>query len=142
MRARDLPKSTVERLVREGRLPAAAKADARPRAGDTPEDLLWNAVSRRFPQACREHRPIPGRRYRVDMALVAERLAIEVDGFAHHGKFLRDFRRDRVRQNLLVIAGWRVLRFAAGEIRADLDACLASIEAALAAQDEFPRTQL
>lgn len=49
----------------------------------------------------------------------------------HHGKHLEDFRRDRVRQNLLVISGWRVLRFAAGDIRKDLASCLDSIQALL-----------
>lgn len=74
-----------------------------------------------------------GRRYRLDIALPATRVAIEVDGFRHHGKHLEDFRRDRVRQNLLTIAGWRVLRFAAGDIRKDLNSCLNTIQRLLEA---------
>jgi very-short-patch-repair endonuclease len=37
-------------------------------------------------------------------------LAIEVDGWAWHHDVER-FRRDRQRQNALVLAGWTVLRF-------------------------------
>lgn len=102
------------------------------RSGPTPHDLLWDAVVARWPTAVREFEgAVPGRRYRLDVALPEARIALEVDGFRHHGKHLEDFRRDRVRQNLLVISGWRVLRFAAGDIRKDLASCLDSIQALL-----------
>jgi len=107
-----------------------------PRSGPTPHDLLWDAVVARWPTAVREFEgAVPGRRYRLDVALPEAWIAIEVDGFRHHGKHLEDFRRDRVRQNLLTIAGWRVLRFAAGDIRKDINACLDAIQALLEATD-------
>ncbi|MEP7020304.1 MAG: type IV toxin-antitoxin system AbiEi family antitoxin domain-containing protein [Pseudonocardiales bacterium] len=46
----------------------------------------------------------------IDVALVAARIAIEVDGMAYHVDVDR-FRRDRWRQNDLVSLGWKVLRF-------------------------------
>ena len=46
----------------------------------------------------------------VDIAFVAERLAIEIDGWAWHHSPDR-FQRDRTKQNQLVGAGWTVLRF-------------------------------
>lgn len=46
----------------------------------------------------------------LDVALPARRIAIEVDGMAHHVDVER-FRRDRARQNALVALGWTVLRF-------------------------------
>ena len=46
----------------------------------------------------------------VDIAFPALRLAIEVDGMAHHVDVER-FRGDRRRQNRLVLLGWTVLRF-------------------------------
>lgn len=46
----------------------------------------------------------------LDVAIVARRVAIEVDGWAHHHDVER-FQRDRSRQNAIVNAGWRVLRF-------------------------------
>ena len=99
----------------------------------TPHDRLWAEVSRRWPdQAFREYpKMVPGRRIRGDIAFPAHRLVVEVDGWKHHGKYLKDFRRDRTRQNLLTIAGWRILRFAAGDIYADPGACCVLIGLAL-----------
>lgn len=47
---------------------------------------------------------------RVDGAYTDRKLAIEVDGFAHHSS-PDAFQRDRERQNRLVALGWTVLRF-------------------------------
>lgn len=47
---------------------------------------------------------------RVDFAYPEVRLALEVDGHDNH-RTPSDFRRDLNRQNLLVAAGWTVLRF-------------------------------
>jgi very-short-patch-repair endonuclease len=46
----------------------------------------------------------------IDLALPQRRIAIEVDGWAYHSDVDR-FRRDRSRQNDLVLLGWTVLRF-------------------------------
>jgi very-short-patch-repair endonuclease len=46
----------------------------------------------------------------VDVALPRQRVAIEVDGWAYHSDVDR-FRRDRARQNDLIMLGWTVLRF-------------------------------
>lgn len=46
----------------------------------------------------------------VDVALPAKRIAIEIDGWAYHSDVDR-FRRDRARQNDLIMHGWTVLRF-------------------------------
>ncbi len=46
----------------------------------------------------------------VDVAIVGQRIAIEVDGMAYHVD-VDSFRRDRRRQNDLVALGWTVLRF-------------------------------
>lgn len=48
--------------------------------------------------------------YVIDVAFVAHALAIEVDGWAWHGNVDR-FNSDAHRQNILVNAGWHVLRF-------------------------------
>ncbi len=53
--------------------------------------------------------------YRVDLAYLPERVALEADGHAHHSNAVA-FQRDRVRQNALVRAGWTVLRFTATDI--------------------------
>jgi very-short-patch-repair endonuclease len=70
---------------------------------------------------------VPNRRFRLDIAFPNEKVAIEVDGFSHHGKYLSDFKRDRERQNLLTLFGWRILRYYAGEIHHDREVILQQI---------------
>lgn len=101
--------------------------------GETPHDLLWRAVSAHYVSARREYAAaVPERRFRIDIAITARRVAIEVDGWAFHGRHKGDFVRDRERQNLLVLQGWRVLRFTAGQVRKDLDGVLETIRSACA----------
>jgi very-short-patch-repair endonuclease len=47
----------------------------------------------------------------LDVALPDAKIAIEVDGRVAHGPWSDRFSDDRARQNDLVAAGWRVLRF-------------------------------
>lgn len=51
-----------------------------------------------------------GRRFFLDICFPGARLDLEFDGWAHHHDPAA-FQRDRARQNLLVAAGWIVLRF-------------------------------
>lgn len=73
---------------------------------------------------------IPGRKFRVDIAFPNVKLAIEVDGWQHHGKTLSAFKSDRIKQNLFVVQGWRVLRFFPGEISRTPDGCVDMIKQA------------
>ena len=88
---------------------SASNAVARVRAsGPTPHDILWDLVRVRWPDAVRElPAGVPGRRFRIDIGFRTARLAVEVDGFAYHGKHLGDFKRDRVRQNLMTVVSFR-----------------------------------
>ncbi len=52
----------------------------------------------------------PASRSTLDVAFIAEKLAIEIDGWAWHHTPDR-FQRDRTKQNELIAAGWTVLRF-------------------------------
>jgi very-short-patch-repair endonuclease len=69
-------------------------------------------------------------RYELDFAFPAERIAIEVDGWAWHSDVER-FRHDRRRQNVLVLAGWTVLRFTWHDLTVRPDTVTAQIRAAL-----------
>ena len=51
-----------------------------------------------------------GRRFRIDFAYPRVKLAIEVDGYAHH-RTKEQMQRDLDRQNVLVSLGWTLLRF-------------------------------
>lgn len=102
------------------------------RQGLMPQEVLWAAVKQRWPHAVEEYPAgVPGRRFRIDIAFPEARLAIEVDGYQHHGRFLEAHRSDRQRQNAMTLVGWRILRFTAGEARDPHGSCLAVIEEAL-----------
>jgi hypothetical protein len=65
----------------------------------------------------REYMAVPGRKLRVDLAFVPQRLAIECQGGiwskapgAAHGAPLQILR-NMEKQNLLTLAGWRLLQF-------------------------------
>lgn len=82
-----------------------------------PQCVLTKAVKLRWPEVMTEFNPgIEGRKFRIDLAFPAQKLAIEVDGWQYHGKYKASFQKDRERQNLLVVNGWRVLRFYYKEI--------------------------
>lgn len=103
-----------------------------PRPASPPEAMLTAAIIARYgDRAVPQYRPIASRRYSVDVALPAERIAIEIDGWQHHGRYLADFRRDREKDRALTLEGWRVLRFTAGEVRADVGACVDVVERVL-----------
>lgn len=113
--------------ARRGRQTVASRRQRR-----MPEDVLWQAVVRAYPEACREYvGAVPGRRYRIDVALVQDRIAVECDGWQYHGKFKQAHQTDRERQNLLAIHGWLVLRFTPGQIFKDLFGVSATIDAAV-----------
>lgn len=67
----------------------------------------------------------------IDVAFVALRIAVEIDGFAYH-RDSDQFQRDRSRQNTLVAGGWMVLRFTWRDLIERPDHFVASIQAAVA----------
>jgi hypothetical protein len=70
------------------------------------------------------------RRCRIDLAYPDRKLAIEVDGWVAHGNRTA-FDRDRARQNDLVAAGWRPIRFTSSWTNAEIAATVAEHLAAL-----------
>lgn len=112
--------------------PARNKASRKDAAVESPpQRILWESVSARWPQAVQEFQPIESRKFRIDIAFVEQKIAVEVDGWAYHGKHRSSHAKDRQRQNLLVLNGWRVLRFTTGEIFGDMPAVLAMIQTVL-----------
>ncbi|WP_307829603.1 type IV toxin-antitoxin system AbiEi family antitoxin domain-containing protein [Antrihabitans stalagmiti] len=71
--------------------------------------------------------------FEIDVAFEAQRVAIEVDGWAWHRDADR-FVRDAERQNILVNAGWHVLRFTWHQLHDSPETALESIRTALAAR--------
>ena len=74
----------------------------------------------------------PFGRYRIDLAFVAARVAIEIDGWAWHMDVDR-FRSDRHKGNALVRGRWNLLRFTWHDLTNRPDYVVAEIRAALAA---------
>jgi very-short-patch-repair endonuclease len=70
--------------------------------------------------------------YRIDFAWPARHLAVELDGMAFHDGRVRQLS-DRSRQNVIVGAGWRVLRFTWDDVTRRPEAVVASIRRTLAA---------
>lgn len=133
----EVPKSGAGTGLATARVAVAQKVRRRQRRGGaSPHDMLWDAVSTIFEGSVREfENAVAGRKYRLDIALPSARLAIEVDGWEWHGKHKGDFTRDRERQNLLTLSGWRILRFTAGQIRRDTQGCVEMIRLAVAVRD-------
>lgn len=71
--------------------------------------------------------------YRVDVGFAAQKVAIEVDGFAFHSD-PDAFQIDRQRQNDLVLLGWQVLRFTWLDLTAYPDRVIALIRSAISAR--------
>ncbi len=95
-------------------------------------DCLGSALEKRFPgRVHREYRPLEHRRYRIDFAFPEEKLAIEFDGYRHHGFSREGFRKGLERQNLLVMDGWRMLRYSLTDVRDRMDAILEEVERSL-----------
>jgi very-short-patch-repair endonuclease len=86
------------------RLLQAASDGARSEA----ERLLVKLLREAGITGWRTNYPVGG--YKVDVAFPKQKLAIEVDGLAHHSDS-EDFHSDRVRQNNIVLLRWQVLRF-------------------------------
>ena len=113
LRLRDLTVS-VQRSVRAGHPNLARRsADCKSAVCESPgQERLSQALERVLGQrVCREYRPLPNRRCRVDVAIPDALLAVEINGWANHGKILRAFRQDHERTRALLLADWRVVPF-------------------------------
>ncbi|MGO4446907.1 DUF559 domain-containing protein [Mycobacterium sp. 2YAF39] len=70
--------------------------------------------------------------YKIDVAFAAQRVAIEVDGWAYHSA-AADFQIDRERQNSIALLGWQVLRFTWLDLTEHPDRVLNVIRTAISA---------
>ena len=71
--------------------------------------------------------------YKIDVAFPELKIAIETDGWAFHSD-PDAFRRDRKRQNYLILQGWRVLRFTWLDLVEYPQRVIAEIRAAISAR--------
>lgn len=86
--------------------------------------MLARALPRAGLNGFQVNQPVRG--YLADLLYEPLRLIIEIDGWAYHGN-REAFQRDRARQNVLVAAGYMVLRYTALDIEHRLPEVLAQI---------------
>ncbi|AQA02454.1 hypothetical protein BVC93_08400 [Mycobacterium sp. MS1601] len=74
----------------------------------------------------------PAGGYVIDFAFITSKVAVEIDGLAHHSDAVT-FGKDRKRQNELILMGWRVLRFTWWDLTERPDTVLSQLKAAISA---------
>lgn len=107
--------------------------------GDSPQEKLWRALVKKYPDLVKSNtlcweikHIVPGRKYSVDMGFKDLCLGLELDGWEFHGKNIKNFKRDRQKDRLMLLSGWRVMRFYASEINNEIDQVIDIIEQARA----------
>ena len=119
--------SVVQQLLAE-RLPGYDAGDS-----DLETRLLRILVAGGLPAPAQQHRVrVGGRSFRIDLAYPDRKLGIELDGWDVH-RTRTAFDDDRARANVLVAAGWTVLRLTSRSSDVEIVGCVA------AARDESGR---
>lgn len=99
--------------------------------------LRWILTPSVYPDAseflnAQEEVQINERKYRIDYAIFGAdiKIAVELDGFEFHSS-RQSFSYDRLRQNDLQAAGWKILRFSYDSVRSETARCVAQLQAVL-----------
>lgn len=92
-----------------------------PEPGSQLERSLWQVMQEvGLPQPLLQFSPIPGRKWRVDFCWLAERVIVEVEGGLYQAasghRSYGGVTRDIEKGNMLVMAGFRLLRVTAAMI--------------------------
>ncbi len=114
-----------ELLARTAGHPGVRRLRAVVETGQVGENIPRTELEARFRQLCEQAglpRPavnewiaVAGEEIQVDFVWFKERVIVETDGFGTHGT-RQAFQRDRRRDQLLSLAGWRVVRFTWDEV--------------------------
>src|SRR5262245_38291277 len=98
--------------------PAIKRARELRRNMSEPEVILWSRLKQLRGRGFAFRRQFPFRGYFLDFACLSYRLVVEVDGSQHNEDLQAEH--DAVRDRILERQGFRVLRFAAGDVRRNL----------------------
>lgn len=128
---KNLPIAYQEQIAKKTGTPLAKVAKPKNKRAVS-QERLWAAVHERWPSAVEEYRPLDSRRFKIDIAFVDIKVAIEIEGWENHGKYKKAHQTDCKRTNLIALEGWTFLRFYHGEIMNTLDDVLAVIERMIA----------
>jgi uncharacterized protein DUF559 len=115
-----------ELLVRSPNHPGARRLRASLGSGGPGEGRVKSELERRFRRICKkaglpkpainEWLQVPGEEWQGDFVWHHQKLLVEVDGWTFHRTRLA-FERDRRRDRLLALQGWRVARFTWRDLR-------------------------
>lgn len=111
-----------------------------PGAMSPPQASLLALVMMAWPTICQSEfkGAVPGRRFTLDIAFEHYKVGCEVDGWSFHGQHKAGFHRDREKDKLLMLNGWKTIRFTAKEISSDGIGCLKIIEKILGIPSAIP----
>jgi predicted transcriptional regulator of viral defense system len=114
-----------EVLARTAGHPGVRRLRAVVETGQVGENVSRTHLEQRFLELCRgtglsrpavnEWIAVTGEEIQVDFVWFKQRVIVETDGFGTHGT-RQAFQRDRRRDQLLSLAGWRVVRFTWDEV--------------------------
>ncbi len=93
------------------------------------ERRLWARLRGHRLMGLHVRRQVPCGPFYADFAILAQHLAIEIDGATHSTD--REIARDRIRDRWFAVNGWRVLRFTNEDVYRRLDEVLDTIIAHL-----------
>lgn len=86
--------------------------------------------------------PFSTRQYRTDFALPRYRIAVEVDGWQHHGKSLDDHHKDRERARFFARNGWLMFPVSHGQATKESGELVGCLADALKIVQPIPRSAI
>ncbi len=116
LKMKDLPPAIRKRIKNENNISTPA------RDPKIIQEQLFKLLKSTLPKAeviYDSLQPVKGRKYRLDIAIPAIKLGIEVLGWQYHGKHLNSFKQDILRHNDIVAEGWLIYYVAAGRINSE-----------------------
>lgn len=130
---KDLPLSMQQQIAVQMDCTVASllKKSKKKSSAAVSEDKLAILIAKRWPEAVFQYKALDSRNFKIDIAFVPEKIAIEVEGWENHGKYKESHQHDCKRNNLIVLEGWSVLRFFHGQVMNDEDQVLSTIESLL-----------
>ena len=102
--------------------------------------LHWRTLAGGMPQPEQEYRFAPPRRFRLDLAFVDQKVAVELEGGVYvQGRHTRGkgYEKDCEKYNLAQSLGWSVYRFTAGMLDLDPVGCVEQVVAALSGEERL-----
>ena len=139
---REARKFLTAAQIRKARLTPQAVSILPRSSKYSPEDVLRVWLYERWPEGLESEYTFSARHdYRFDFAWPELRLAVEVDGYQAHAQYrwgkkrvdgtrgAAGWERDRIKDRLAMLDGWRVPRFTAWEIMQDMPMVMATLAA-------------